>query len=32
MQTLADVMMELEYIDKMIARGNAGKKRKTVKC
>ena len=26
------VPLALEYIDKMIARGNAGKKRRTVKC
>jgi len=30
--TACKVPLALEYIDKMIARGNAGKKRKTVKC
>ncbi len=31
-QTDCKVPNALEYIDKMIARGNAGKKRKTIKC
>ena len=30
--TACKVPLALEYIDKMIARGNSGKKRKTVKC
>ena len=30
--TACKIPLALEYIDKMIARGNAGKKRKTVKC
>lgn len=30
--TACKVPVALEYIDKMIAQGNAGKKRKTVKC
>ena len=30
--TACKIPLALEYIDRMIARGNAGKKRKTVKC